>query len=294
MHTHVDWQAASWQSHGLAFDKRWYSASDIDTTALNYGSQSSEAWGAAARVPEMCGVDLHWSGRRGFEPPHLEDQSTDEGSSTCTMDIGSEAVKSPDGTPSDASRRSRHQVEAGWSDLNCEGAYYDQLSGFPIHGSHVAREFGTAWAAQGIHANHTCDFETPFLATVGATSSSPTLMKGATGQVLGSVPSHPEAHDAYSFSPFTAYQPPPFLGTSPWGVQGTGLAGSPVPPTTAASVHAPEVAAASMQPCRLSLRQDLAPAGPNDAPLKVLMTKFECEVFPLDPRFPAKKRPPNW
>lgn len=55
---------------------------------------------------------------------------------------------------------------------------------------------------------------------------------------------------------------------------------------------------AVVEPWRLpvpaSAQENLMPPMPPDRPLKVFMLEYHCEVAPLDPMLPAKKRPPVW
>jgi len=207
-----------------------------------------------------CGAPAQWSGRLGFAPAHLEDQSTDEGS-THSGDISS-AITTPNTTPTEAvARHGQHTwQEHGPSAYTFnEAVAWMQASEWPtspFEGS-LAEPVGSAnlatspwttspWAAQG-----TLENQIPML------NSGASFLSTAPPAYPAALPRAPST---------TTMQQTPVLGTAPLGHGGTWCTfmGGPAP----APVRAPVVFAA----------EELAPAGPNDAPLKVSISELDLDV----------------
>jgi len=210
-----------------------------------------------------CGLGGKWPGGHLFErPPYLEDQSTDEGStdfgSTGTSGDISSALTSPNTTPSaGASCKAKTELLAPL----CQGYLADAVISEGVPTSHPWGVMPMSWAAEGTH-----DDTMPMLGSGVALFSTAPSPYAAFPQQSSLAPPHQ----------------PVVLGTTPLGCGGMWCTfnGGPAP----APIRAPLVMVA----------EELEPPGPHDAPLKVSMVEFECEVVHLDPRLPAKKRPPTW
>jgi len=231
------------------------------------------------------GAPAQWKSRLSFEPPtYLEDQSTDEGSTDFGSTPGdiSSAGTTPNTTPTEAAaRRALHpclKEQGAASYAFCDAAAWMQqapewpassFEGFTAEtlGAVATKPWATPspWAAQGAHEN------VSFLSTGGGTS------------FLSTAPTSKAYPAALPRAPLLGTAPS-VLGTAPLGRGGSWCTfmGGPAPEP----VRAPVIFAA----------EELAPCGPNDAPLKVTIAPedLEIEVVALDPRFPAKKRPPAW
>jgi len=229
-----------------------------------------------------------------------DDQSTDEGS----VDVGSNAssLTSPN-TPSEPLRWSQCQQWKA-SDLHNR-----LLEGFPDDEMLASAHLPSGLLAESFTSPHTWaskgsgDRGQP-MPSVGHTSS---LFSTDAHQMpsLGSGASLLSTCDRKQ--PSSASRPP-FLSTAP--PTQAALLRTPAPPARAAGPvlgtsplgHGASMCAVASglrslpMPMRVSAAglEELAPPRPNAAPLKVAFVDFECEVVTLDPRFPAKKRPPAW
>jgi len=213
---------------------------------------------------------------------HLEDQSTDEGSSDHSQRGSSRTAFD---TMFEAQDIDEHH---NWHNDKGRGVPAPAHTLMPTKCSRAPR----AVATQNV----------PPLLSTAPDAGRP----GRSAPLLGPLPQLGPKFDPMSDSPF----PGPALISQPnaGGVNVVELwATQPQVPMYPVGGNVEQARAGEMlvgYPCRMEIPprvreqmqgvDDPRPPTPNDAPLKVYMASFECEVRQLDPRLPAKKRPPVW
>lgn len=253
-----------------------------------------------------CGAPAQWSGCEGLVPHMLlDDQSTDEGS-THSGDVS--RCHSGDVSRCHSGDVSRRQSVDVSQCLPGDVSSVSTTEAVPHQGQHPhLKEHDSSTytfdeVAAWIQASEwsASSFEGPLVEPVGAaqfaTSPWTTSPWDAQGSLENQIPPSNSCASFLSTAPPAFSAAPPqtpmastvkqtsVLGTAPLGhgVAWCTFMGGPAPQP----VRAPPIFA----------DEELPPCGPNDAPLKVpiLDRDLDTEVVPLDPRYPAKKRPPVW